>query len=129
MKTYTPLVHLARKITEGQPDEYFIHVVTFMNNTNYKADGYNTIPSLPTNNRYVITVKIKTDPLIPNMTLLTPVVHSLSLGTINLSSTPLIEIDVLDQNSALVGKKIIHRDDADEAAMPIDLTRQSYQLA
>jgi hypothetical protein len=121
MKVFTPLVHLASKSILNQPTEYFIHVVTFMNNSKYKADGYDPLPLLPTNGKFTITLRVKEDAALPEMNLLTPVVHSLSIGTINLDTNPILEVEVKDNENALVGNKVTHRDDADEAAMPIPL--------
>lgn len=117
MKIFTPQVHLKKENASGV---FHIHVVTWMDKTKYKADGYNTLPTSAQNGVFTITLKIAEDAAVPNMTLLTPVVHTLTLTNISLSTeAPFIEVNVINSgNSSFIGKRKVHKDDADDSAMP-----------
>jgi hypothetical protein len=68
-------------------------------------------------------LKITEDETIPNMQLLTPIVHTLALGSIELNgSHPFIEVTVINssKDNSLVGKIKTHQDGADDSGMPTE---------
>lgn len=85
MKLFKPQLQLARESVE-QPDEsfryhYYLHVVTFTDYTNYRAEDYDVDTSaLETEGVINVKVYVYPDPDIPNFKYLTPVVHTIDLG-------------------------------------------------
>lgn len=127
MKIGKPQVHLRRNTSTGM---YSIHVVTWMDYTRFKSNGYNTLPTAVVDGVYPIVLKITEDETIPNMQLLTPIVHTLSLGEIELSGTyPFIEVTVINSSdsNSLVGKIKTHQDGADDSGMPTPKLNMSAQ--
>lgn len=122
MKIYTPIVHLLKRENYDLPTEYFIHVITFFNKSTYVADGYDSLPQFSVDEKFRVVLKVKEDLSVPSVTALTPIVHTLSIGELN-PTIQLIEVEVLDEHGSLIGKKLTHRDDADEAAMPLNFPR------
>ncbi len=118
MKIAKPQVHLRKNTSTGT---YMIHVVTWMDYTKFRANGYDTLPTSPVDGLYPIVLKIIEDEAIPNMQLLTPIVHTLALGSIELNgSHPFIEVTVINESkdNSLVGKIKTHQDGADDSGMP-----------
>jgi len=99
-----------------------IHVVTWMDYTKFKSNGNVTLPTSAVDGVYQIILKVIEDSTVPNMQLLTPVVHTLSLGTgIELNSArPFIEVVVINSSdsNSVVGKTKTHQDGADDSGMP-----------
>lgn len=118
MQIAKPQVHLRWDNTE---EIYMIHVVTWMDQTKFRADGYESLPLSATNGAYTITLKVKEDTTVPNMELLTPVVHTLTLDGISLdSANPFITVKLIntsDSNSEM-GRRKGHMDDGDDSGMP-----------
>lgn len=116
MQIGNPIVHLEKE----DASTYHIHVITWFDHTKFKADGYDTIPTTATTGVFPITLFVTEDSSVPNMSLLTPVVHTLSLTGVTLTSgDPFIEVEVVNtSNSSSVDKKKVHRDGAGSTAMP-----------
>lgn len=87
MKFYHPQLQLTRETLIGQPDAYYLHVVTFCPRTSYRADGVE-FPGFGPNNEtleegvYKVNVKICQDAALPDLEYITPVVHTISLGSV-----------------------------------------------
>jgi hypothetical protein len=127
MKIAKPQVHLRKNTSIGT---YMIHVVTWMDYTKFKSNGYATLPTSAVDGVFQIVLKITEDTTIPNMQLLTPVVHTLSLGSIELTSVrPFIEVIVINSSdsNSIVGKIKTHQDGADDSGMPTSKLRIQEQ--
>ena len=127
MKIAKPQVHLRKNTSTGT---YMIHVVTWMDYTKFKSNGYVTLPTSPEDGVFQIVLKIAEDTTIPNMAMLTPIVHTLSLGSIELSSSrPFIEVSVINSSDSdsIVGKTKTHQDGADDSGMPTTKFRMPAQ--
>lgn len=115
-----PQVHLRRHLPSLV---YRIHVITWMDITQFVAAGSEALPVTATNGVFEIVLNVIKDPNIPEMKLLTPVVHTLSLDGIDLTDeNPFISVKVNDITGgtlSLVGeRKKTHKDDADDSTMP-----------
>lgn len=121
MKLFKPQVQLT-KITEASvPDDYYIHVVTFTDWTNYREDGY-TIGEMEEDGTLPVTVKAIQDENIIDLNYLTPVVHTIKLGAVEFPTGGGIVKVTFDDGtqSAGNGKKNIARTiDTEEDARPI----------
>ena len=82
MKFFHPQIQLARESVFDQPDIYFLHVVTFCPRTSFRADGFAFDDSALADNLYKVIVKLRQDPALPDYEYITPVVHTLALGSI-----------------------------------------------
>lgn len=83
MKFFYPQIQLARETHLNDPDSYYLHIVTFCPLTNYRADGYEVDDSdLQTEGVYKVTIKIYQDVNLPDFKYITPLVHTISLGSI-----------------------------------------------
>jgi hypothetical protein len=117
MQIAKPLVHLKK---ENATSLYHIHVVTWMDQTRFKSDGFESFSTSSVDGVYGITLNITEDLDVPDMHLLTPIVHTLTLTGISLSAAaPFIEVTVKNttDDSAIVKTKT-HLDDADDSGMP-----------
>lgn len=82
MKLYKPQVQLVRRPKLDEPDEYFLHAVTFCGRTSYRSDGHSPIPAQADADGVLsVVLAIVQDPELPDFDYLTPVVHTLSLGS------------------------------------------------
>jgi len=117
MQIGTPLVHLKNEDASGK---FHIHVVTWFDYTKFKASGYATLNKIPTTGVFGVTLFVDEDTSVPNMKLLTPVVHTLTLDDITLTtSNPFVEVTVVNlADSSQVGKQKTHKDGADTSSMP-----------
>lgn len=83
MKFFKPVVQLARERHLTGPDSFFLHVVTFCPRTVYRADGHSvSSANLSTEGLYEVTVNLQEDSTLSDMEYITPVVHTIDLGTI-----------------------------------------------
>lgn len=82
MKLFSPQLQLYRTQEVGQPDDYFVHVITFCPQTNYRADGHLIDASRLSENLLQVTIKVRQDNTLPDLDCLTPVTHTLALGAI-----------------------------------------------
>lgn len=120
MKLFKPYVELTKITDANEPDDYYIHVVTFTDKTNYRADGY-SIGTLDQNGVLPVTVKAILDENIIDFPYLTPVVHTIKLGDVSFPSGGLVEVIFDDgTQSSSEGKKGHVRDmDAEVDERPI----------
>ena len=117
MQIAKPQVHLKREVGVG----YHIHVVTWFDYTKFKANGFESVSTTPTSGVFSIVLKVLEDEAVPNMKLLTPVVHTLTLTGVSLdSSAPFVEVKIINSSDgdAVMGKRRTHQDDADDSGMP-----------
>lgn len=83
MKFFHPQVQLACETHLDEPTAYYLHVVTFCPRTNFRADGFLINDSdLLTEGIYTVEVNLRQDPALPDFDYITPVVHTLALGSI-----------------------------------------------
>lgn len=81
MKFYKPQVQLVRKRIKNQADEYFLHAVTFCEQTNIRANGYEIpLPTLNKDGNYEVNLLAVEDADLSNFNYLTPIVHTIDLG-------------------------------------------------
>lgn len=116
MQIANPIVHLEK---EGA-STYHLHVITWFDQTKFKADGHDTIPTTATDGVFSITLFVTEDPGVPNMMLLTPVVHTLTLTGVELTVTdPFIEVEIYNNEAeSQEGKRKTHKECASTSAMP-----------
>lgn len=116
MQIAMPIIHLEK---EGL-STYHIHVITWFDSTKFKADGHDTLPSTAADGVFTITLFVSEDSGVPEMQLLTPVVHTLTLTGVTLSSgDPFIEVEIYNSTEeSQAGKRKVHRDSAGSSAMP-----------
>lgn len=83
MKFLKPQVQLVRKRMEKNTDEYFLHAVTFCDSTNIRANGHELpLPTLNKDGKYEVNLLAIQDTDLPNHNYLTPIVHSIDLGSL-----------------------------------------------
>ncbi|MCB0577074.1 MAG: hypothetical protein KDC61_21120 [Saprospiraceae bacterium] len=92
MKFFHPQIQLARETvlneSEYEPDVFYLHIVTFCPRTCFRADGYET-PGFGPNNEtqaeglYKVVIKLIQDTTLPDYGYITPVVHTIALGSID----------------------------------------------
>lgn len=78
MKLFKPQVQIFRRRMWEQPDEFFLHAVTFCPRTPFKANGYSIDKE---ENVIRVSLQIIKDPAAPDFEYLTPIVHTISLGS------------------------------------------------
>lgn len=83
MKFFKPQVQLVREKSLDPPDAYSMHIVTFCDKTNYRADGYSVDDSELSTGLYRVTVNLVQDSNLPEFNYITPVVHTMDLGFID----------------------------------------------
>ena len=82
MKFYQPQIQLAREHVLDMPDAFYIHVITFCRYTNFRANGFTTDASDLANGNYSVNIYLLQDSTIPEFDYITPVVHTIALGSI-----------------------------------------------
>ncbi|MEZ4941913.1 MAG: hypothetical protein R3D58_13625 [Saprospiraceae bacterium] len=82
MKFFHPQIQLARETVFDEPDAYYLHVVTFCPNTSFRADGFSVSEAHLAEGRLEVAVKLRKDPGLPEMNYITPIVHTIALGSI-----------------------------------------------
>ena len=83
MKFFQPIIQLAREPMLDEPDAYFLHVVTLCPHTSFRANGHEVDSGELSNGKYIVRVKLLQDPNLPDYPYITPVVHTLALGSID----------------------------------------------
>lgn len=82
MKFYQPQIQLAREQVLNAPDAFYAHIVTFCAKTNFRANGYTVDDRDLQNGNYKIDIMLLQDSNLPEFDYITPVVHTISLGSI-----------------------------------------------
>lgn len=96
MKFFQPQVQLVRESVFDAPDAFYLHVVTFCPRSCFRADGYTPDASELANGLYKVTINLRQDPALPDFAYITPVVHTLALGSLDFpGGEGEIEIQVL----------------------------------
>ena len=73
---------MIKKTHVDAPNVYYLHCITYFNKTNLEAAGHLPISSdLDEDGRATIVLRIKENPDLPEFRCLTPVVHTIELGT------------------------------------------------
>jgi hypothetical protein len=95
MKFFKPQVQLARQSILDAPDAYFLHIVTFCPRTCFRADGYSVSSANLAQGIYNVQINLLQDASLPDFGYITPVVHTLNLGSIAFpGGEGLIEVQV-----------------------------------
>lgn len=117
MQLAKPQVHLRKNQATST---YYIHVITWMDNSRFKANGYDTLSTNSTDGVFTVNLRIAEDSDLPDMDLLTPVVHTLELTGIALNTdAPFLDVKVLHASTNnVLGRRKTHKDDADDSGMP-----------
>ncbi len=82
MKFFHPQIQLARETVLDEPDAFYLHIVTFCPRTCFRADGYEVDDSELSGGKYKVQIKLRQDPALPDFGYITPVVHTIALGSI-----------------------------------------------
>lgn len=82
MKFFQPQIQLARETAMDTPDAFHLHIVTFCPRTRFRANGHSTNSSELANGLYKVSIQLIEDSALPNFNYITPVVHTISLGSI-----------------------------------------------
>ena len=118
MQIAKPQVHLRKNNSTG---DFYIHVVTWFDRTKYISDGVGSISTTPVSGVFQVVLNVAEDTGVPDMQLLTPVVHTLVLDGVALDGTnPLLEVSIVNtsDSNAEMGKRKTHHGDADDSSMP-----------
>lgn len=117
MQIAKPQVHLSKN---NSTNVYTIHVITWMDNTQFEPDGNETLSSSASNGVYTVTLKLKKNTDRPNLNLLTPIIHTLVLNGVALSEdAPQLEVKIKNTTTGnVVGRRRTHKDDSDDSGMP-----------
>lgn len=83
MKFFHPQIQLARETVLDEPDAFYLHIVTFCPRTCFRADGYSTDAGELSNGLYKVSINLLQDPALPDFNYITPVVHTIALGSID----------------------------------------------
>ncbi|MCB0593680.1 MAG: hypothetical protein H6557_26055 [Lewinellaceae bacterium] len=121
MILFKPQVQLTKITDVSEPDDYYVHVITFTDCTNYRADGY-SIGEMDEYGTLPVTIRAVQDENIIDFNYLTPVVHTIKLGAVSFpSGGGLVEVTFDDgTQSAENGKKgNVRPVDAEEDARPL----------
>ncbi|MFM9950628.1 MAG: hypothetical protein ACKV1O_22005 [Saprospiraceae bacterium] len=121
MQLFKPHAQLIKITDANNPDQYYLHVITNTDLTNYEGDGF-SIGTLDQNGILPVTVKLTINQSIAGFEYITPVVHTIDLGYIAFpNGTGSVEVTL--QNTAGGsgnGKKnIVRTVDADEDSRPV----------
>jgi len=121
MKIGTPVVHLKRDAGPNDSTIYNLHAITWMEHTCFESDGYEELPDELEDEVFRVVLRIKQNGAIPNMSLLTPIVHTVALDTIDFGEANIcVEVSVIDtsDNNCEQGKRKTHTDDAEDSTQP-----------
>ena len=83
MKFFHPQIQLARETVLDEPDAYYLHIVTFCPRSCFRADGYSTDAGELADGLLKVSINLRQDPELPDFEYITPVVHTLALGSID----------------------------------------------
>lgn len=124
MKLYKPQVQLVRRTRIDEPDEYFLHAVTFCGRTSYRAGGHSPIPAtVNADGLLAVELSIVQDPALPDFEYLTPVVHTIALGSpVAQGEELIVAVSLADGTSARATSNpttTVSSMDADEDSRPI----------
>lgn len=132
MKLLEPQVTLIRQSNLDTPDDFFLHAVTFCPQTNFRANGHAPIPrELDETGVWNIGVHILKDETAPDFHCLTPVTHTIELGSFPGAKEGVIQINLFidrtlhprgleTKEKKVVAKTIVSTTDADEDGRPIE---------
>lgn len=102
MKLFKPQLQLARE-SEEQPDgsfryHYYLHVVTFTDRTNFRAEDFVVnMSALETEGIVNIRAYVYPDPEIPDFHYLTPLVHTIDLGApVEMGVEFVVNVDIIN---------------------------------
>lgn len=138
MKFFKPQIQLAREAVLDESDAFSLHIVTFCPRTCFRADGHSVSDEALGQGTYKVTINLLQDPALPDFGYITPVVHTLALGSIDFPGGE-GEIEVTVQGAVLEegsgardvdppppttttktgGKGTVSTTDADESPRPI----------
>lgn len=96
MKFFHPQIQLVRELILDAPDVFFLHIVTFCPRTCFRANGHSTDAGQLANGLYKVSINLIQDTALPDFDYITPVVHTIALGSIAFpSGEGEIEVTVL----------------------------------
>lgn len=83
MKLYQPQVQLVKRTHMDAPDEYWLHAVTYCDKTYYRPAGHSPLPKTADDDGvFRIELRIAQDMELPEFYLLTPLAHTIYLGSL-----------------------------------------------
>jgi Tetratricopeptide repeat len=83
MRFFHPQIQLARESVPNKPDAFYLHVVTYCPRTCFRAFGHFVDDSELDKGKYKVKVRLLEDPEMPNLMYITPVAHTIPLGSID----------------------------------------------
>ena len=124
MNYFEPQVTLLKETHMDQPDNYFLHVTTMMDQSNLVAMGHDPIPTqLNSEGVFPIMLKYGVDPNLQNLSVDTPIVHTIELGPLPTEPTDfIIDIGIIDhvrtEGDGPKGKSTVRSVEAGEIERP-----------
>jgi hypothetical protein len=83
MRFFHPQIQLARESVPNKPDAFYLHVVTYCPRTCFRAFGHFVDDSELDKGKYKVKVRLLEDPEMPDLMYITPVAHTIPLGSID----------------------------------------------
>ena len=119
IKLFKPQVHLVKRRIDEQSTQYFLHAVTYFDQTNFKTDGFDPISNIPDENGiFNVRLKVLQDSQEEGFNYYKPLVHTLDLGVLPFDeNNSKLQVDVF-AGASLVGKSIVDAIDAEEDGKP-----------
>ncbi len=119
LKLSKPQVLLHKRWMDEETIVYYLHSVTYFDNTIYLPDGNGPLSSEPDNDGvFHIELHVREDTEIEPLNYLTPVVHTVSLGSVPFDEeNSKIKIQVMVDGRP-AGKTIVDEIDAEEDGKP-----------
>lgn len=122
MTFFTPFINLSKQTHLDAPNQYFLHVLTFCDNSNYIADGYFVDDSQSkADNSLLVKLVISQSNKIPSLNCVKPVTHTIKLGDLPLDDEGKIEVAITMNGNAPNSRSRtkVSKSDATEIDKPI----------
>ena len=127
MEFLKPQVNLTKHTHLDSPNEYFLHIITFTDNSQYCEDGYSIDDSSAESNcLIVVSIYINKNPDIPSLTCVTPITHTIKLGNLTFDNDGEVKVEVIFNNGTQQSttqsnnETIVSTSDATEIDKPLD---------
>lgn len=99
MKLFDPQVQLFHSLTATGPRIYYLHAVTFTDQTNFQPTGFLVRSTEPdADNTVTVELFVERSDEIPDIHSLNPIVHTLEIGSIPFNGEGFFSILVIDRS-------------------------------
>lgn len=130
MNFFSPIPNLVRRTVIDGNDKYFLQIITYCDQFNYRVDpNYTLSEEVDENGNFDVHINIIQDDNLPANTMILPLVHQIPLGTfsienilINIKLTTEIQQNT-ESNKKPKGVVTISTASADEETRPIEAGR------